>query len=46
MARNTDDAKVAWHRPANRKTLVQMLDNITGETLGDLHRSGELEAGV
>ena len=46
MARNTDDAKVAWHRPANRKTLVQMLNNITGETLGDLHRSGELEAGV
>lgn len=46
MARNTDDAKVAWHRPANRKTLVQMLNNVTGETLGDLHRSGELEAGV
>ena len=46
MARNEDDAKVAWHRPANRKTLVQMLDNVTGETLGDLHRSGELEAGV
>ena len=46
MARNKDDAKVAWHRPANRKTLVQMLDNVTGETLGDLHRSGELEAGA
>ena len=46
MARNTDDAKVVWHRPANRKTLVQMLDNVTGETLGDLHRSGELEAGA
>lgn len=46
MARNEDDAKITWHRPANRKTLVQMLDNITGETLGDLHRSGELEAGV
>lgn len=46
MARNADNAKVAWHRPANRETLVQMLDNITGETLGDLHRSGELEAGV
>ena len=45
MARN-DDAKVAWHRPANRKTLVEMLNNVTGETLGDLHRSGELEAGV
>ena len=46
MARNEDDAKVAWHRPANRETLVEMLDNVTGETLGDLHRSGELEAGV
>ena len=46
MARNTDDAKIAWHRPANRKTLVEMLNNVTGETLGDLHRSGELEAGA
>ena len=46
MARNTDDAKVAWHRPSNRKTLVEMLNNVTGETLGDLHRSGELEAGA
>lgn len=46
MARNADNAKVAWHRPANRETLVQMLGNIAGETLGDLHRSGELEAGV
>ena len=46
MARNADDSKVAWHRPANRKTLVQMLNNVTGETLGDLHRSGELEAGA
>ena len=46
MARNTDDAKVAWHRPANRETLVEMLNKVTGETLGDLHRSGELEAGA
>ena len=46
MARDADDARVAWHRPANRKTLVQMLNNVTGETLGDLHRSGELEAGA
>lgn len=46
MARNVDDAKVAWHRPANRRTLVEMLNNVTGETLGDLHRSGELEAGA
>ena len=46
MARNADDARVAWHRPSNRTTLVQMLENVTDETLGDLHRSGELEAGV
>lgn len=46
MARNEDDARIVWHRPANRKTLVDMLDNVTGENLGDLHRSGELEAGA
>ena len=46
MARNADDAKVVWHRPANRKTLVQMLKDVSSETLGDLHRSGELEAGA
>lgn len=46
MARNVDDSKVVWHRPANRETLVEMLNNVTGETLGDLHRSGELEAGA
>ena len=46
MARNEDDAKVSWHRPANRKTLVEMLNNVTEDTLGDLHRSGELEAGA
>ncbi len=46
MARDADDAQVTWHRPADRKTLVRMLNNVTGETLGDLHRSGELEAGA
>ncbi len=46
MARNEDDAKVVWHRPANRQTLVNMLQDVSGETLGDLHRSGELEAGA
>ena len=46
MARNADDAKIVWHRPENRKTLVQMLKDVSSETLGDLHRSGELEAGV
>ena len=46
MARSVDDARIAWHRPASQKTLVEMLENVTGETLGDLHRSGELEAGA
>ena len=46
MARSADDAKVAWHRPANRQTLVQMLEDVAPGTLGDLHRSGELEAGA
>lgn len=46
MARHADDAKVAWHRPANRRTLVQMLGDVATGTLGDLHRSGELEAGA
>ena len=46
MARDIYDAKVVWHRPANRKTLVQMLKDVSSETLGDLHRSGELEAGA
>ena len=44
MARHEDDAKVVWYRPANRNTLVEMLMNVTDESLGDLHRSGELEA--
>ena len=46
MARDEEDSKILWHRPANRNTLVEMLKNVTGETLGDLHRSGELEAGA
>lgn len=44
MGRVEDKPVAAWHRPADRKTLVQMLKNVTGETLGDLHKSGELEA--
>ena len=46
MARHADDAKVAWHRPADRQTLGQMLKDVATGTLGDLHRSGELEAGA
>jgi predicted ATPase len=44
MSRSADAPKSRWHRPENRKTLAQMLKTVTGESLGDLHRSGELEA--
>ncbi|MCX5644278.1 MAG: AAA family ATPase [Phycisphaerae bacterium] len=37
-------SNTSWYRPADRKTLVEMLKDVVGETLGDLHRSGELEA--
>jgi len=36
--------KALWYRPGSRETLRQMLESVTGETLGDLQRSGELEA--
>lgn len=38
-----EEPKATWRRPRDRKTLVQMLEQVSGETLGDLHRSGELE---
>lgn len=44
MSRISEGPRAAWRRPADRKTLAQMLKAVTGETLGDLHRSGELEA--
>lgn len=44
MTRDSGTVKAKWHRPADRKSLVQMLKSVEGETLGDLHRSGELEA--
>jgi predicted ATPase len=43
MSRSSDKAKASWHRPADRKSLVQMLNAVTGVTLSDLQRSGELE---
>lgn len=46
MARDADEARSVWYRPSNRSTLVEMLKDVTGDTLGDLHRSGELEAGA
>jgi len=42
MAR--DENKITWQRPGNRKSLKKMLKNVEGDSLGDLHRSGELEA--
>ncbi len=39
-----DESGVTWNRPATRKTLCDMLQSVAGETLGDLHKSGELEA--
>jgi len=44
MSRISEEPKATWRRPADRTTLAQMLKAVTGETLGDLHRSGELEA--
>ena len=44
MSRISEEPKATWRRPGDRKTLAQMLKAVTGETLGDLHRSGELEA--
>jgi len=42
MAREED--RVVWKRPGDRPTLKKMLASVTGDSLGDLHRSGELEA--
>jgi predicted ATPase len=42
MAR--DENKITWQRPGNRESLKKMLKNVKGDSLGDLHRSGELEA--
>ncbi len=39
-----DGARVNWSRPSSRQSLVKMLKSITGDTLGDLLRTGELEA--
>jgi hypothetical protein len=39
-----DESVAKWNRPADRATLVEMLKDVGGETVGDLHRSGELEA--
>lgn len=46
MSRGNDELRSTWHRPSSRKGLVQLLSDVTADTLGDLHRSGELEAGA
>lgn len=39
-----EDNRVHWFRPSSRPTLHTLLESVEGVTLGDLHRSGELEA--
>lgn len=39
-----DENEINWERPGNRESLRKMLENVVGDSLGDLHRSGELEA--
>jgi predicted ATPase len=46
MARAEDEPRAVWYRPANRESLIRMLAETQVETLGDLLRSGELEAGA
>ena len=44
MSRTSEEPSANWYRPSSRETLIQMLKGVEGESLGDLHRSGELEA--
>ena len=46
MARMEDEMKTLWHRPSGKESLKRMLQQTMGPTLGELHRSGELEAGA
>lgn len=46
MARKEDELNSTWHRPSSREGLKRLLQDVMGDTLGDLHRSGELEAGA
>jgi len=39
-----EDGQILWKRPGTRESLKKMLASVEGENLGDLHRSGELEA--
>jgi len=39
-----EETCAGWYRPSTRESLRKMLQAIEGDTLADLHRSGELEA--
>lgn len=39
-----EESRAKWHRPGSRQSLRRLLENVGGDTLADLHRSGELEA--
>ena len=39
-----DESTIGWGRPGNRSSLHTMLEAVQGDTIGDLHRSGELES--
>lgn len=39
-----DDNQINWKRPGTRASLRKMLQNVVSDSLGALHRSGELEA--
>jgi len=39
-----EDTRIGWYRPRTRESLRTMLEAVEGDTLADLHRSGELEA--
>ncbi len=39
-----DGPRAKWYRPGTRESLHKMLQAVEGETLGELHKSGELEA--
>jgi len=39
-----DEGQARWFRPSSRQSLREMLKAVGGDTVADLHRSGELEA--
>jgi predicted ATPase len=39
-----EENKIRWTRPGTNQSLRTMLQTVTSDSLGDMHRSGELEA--